>query len=263
MSTTPNLPNPPKRFGVATWVSFVLAGLFVWAVLGIEVEGDRLAGVPGKLADLAGLMWPPDAEYGQESVLPAILESIQIAWLGTMIGAALSLPFGLLGAKNLFPWLGTGVTVILAAIRAFPEILLAIYFVPIVGLGAFAGTLAVGFHSIGMLGKLSSDVVESMDTGPVEALTACGGSKIQTLRWAVIPQVLPEFVALWLYRFEINIRASAVLGVVGAGGIGGVLLQTLRYRRFDKAGAVIVLTVLVVLAIDALSSRIRHRLIHG
>ena len=138
---------------------------------------------------------------------------------------------------------------------------MAIYFVPVVGLGAFAGTLAIGLHSIGTLGKLTADVVESMDDRTVEAVSAAGGDSISVLRFAVLPQVLPEIVALWLFRFEINLRASAVLGVVGAGGIGGVLLNTLRYREFAQAGAVVVLTVIVVLAIDALSGGIRERLV--
>lgn len=149
----------------------------------------------------------------------------------------------------------------LAGVRAVPEILLAIYFVQVVGLGAFAGTLAIGLHSVGMLGKLTADIVESMDTRPVEAVTACGGGSTSVLRFAVLPQVLPEIVALWLFRFEINLRTSAVLGVVGAGGIGGVLLNTLRYREFARAGSVILLTVVVVLLVDTFSGMVRARMV--
>lgn len=246
-----------------TWAWVVLAVLVLvgWSVSALDIDGGRLASLPETLARMAGLFFPPDVDYGKQSVVPAILESIQIAWFGTLVGAALSLPLGLLGAANLFPRASRAVKPFLAMVRAVPEILLAIYFVPVVGLGAFAGTLAIGLHSIGTLGKLTADVVESMDSRPVEAVSASGGDSLAVLRFAVLPQVLPEIIALWLFRFEINVRASAVLGVVGAGGIGGVLLNTLRYREFAQAGAVVVLTVVVVLAIDAVSGAIRERLV--
>lgn len=244
-----------------TWVLVAVVLLVGWSFSGLRIDGGRLAALPGTLARMFGQFFPPDIDYGRRSVVPAILESIQIAWFGTLVGAGLSLPLGLLAAANLFPRASRVVKPVLAMVRAVPEILLAIYFVPIVGLGAFAGTLAIGLHSIGTLGKLTADVVESMDERPVEAVSGCGGGSPAVLRFAVLPQVLPEIIALWLFRFEINVRASAVLGVVGAGGIGGVLLNTLRYREFAQAGAVVVLTVIVVLAIDALSGAIRERLV--
>ncbi len=262
MSTAP-LVRPPRPSTLRLGVTAGVVAAMVWAVLGLEVSGARLVRLPGALADMFGHFFPPDFEYGRDKVIPAIIESIQIAWLGTLMGAILSLPLGLAGARNLFPKLGVPIKAFLAMVRAVPEILLALYFVPVVGLGAFAGTLAIGLHSIGMLGKLTGDIVESMDRGPVEAVTAAGGGHLAVLRFAVLPQVLPEIVALWLFRFEINLRASAVLGVVGAGGIGGVLLNSLRYRAFAQAGAVIVATVIVVLVIDALSSAVRERLLRN
>ncbi|MCZ6507435.1 MAG: phosphonate ABC transporter, permease protein PhnE [Acidobacteria bacterium] len=243
------------------WLGLTLLILLVWSFSGLEIDGGRVAALPKTMARMFGLFFPPDVEYGRQSVVPAILESIQIAWFGTLVGAALSLPLGLLASANLFPRATRLVKPLLAAVRAVPELLLAIYFVPVVGLGAFAGTLAIGLHSIGTLGKLTADVVESMDQRPIEAVAASGGGALSVLRFAVLPQVLPEIVALWLFRFEISLRASAVLGVVGAGGIGGVLLNTLRYREFARAGAVVVLTVIVVLAIDAVSGSIRERLV--
>lgn len=249
-----------RRFGGATRVTLVLALLFAWATLTLPGSGGRLLELPAQLARMFGLLFPPDLEYGRESVLPAVVESIQIAWVGTIIGALFSLPLGFLAASNLTGRASAWCKLFLVSVRAMPEILLAIYFVPIVGLGSFAGTLAIGIHSIGTLGKLTAEVVESMDDRPAEAIRACGGSRLDEMRFALLPQVLPEIVAVWLYRFEINLRASAVLGVVGAGGIGGVLLNTLRYRRFDKAGAVVVVTVVVVLAVDTLSGLIRKRL---
>jgi len=186
--------------------------------------------------------------YGWDKVLPAIVESIQIAWIGTIIAAILSLPLALFGASTLFPKLAHGVKFISATTRAFPEILLAIYFVPIVGLGPFAGALAIGISSVGMLTKLGAEVIESIDFGPIEAVEASGGSRIAALRYAVLPQVLPEIVAHWLFRFD---------------GVGGVLLNTLRYRHFEKAAAVLLLTIIVVLAIDMISGEIRRKIINS
>ena len=252
-----------QRVGWATWTTFIIAALFVWSLWAIEFSPGRMLAVPGQLAEQLSFFYPVDMAYGWDAVLPAIVESIQIAWIGTLIAAALSLPLALLGARTLFPRVARFVKLISATARAFPEILLAIYFVPIVGLGPFAGALAIGISSVGMLTKLGAEVVESIDFGPVEAVEASGGSRWLALRYAVLPQVLPELAAHWLFRFELNIRASAVLGVVGAGGVGGVLLNTLRYGHLDKAAAVLILTIIVVLIIDMISGEIRHRIIRG
>lgn len=262
MTTLIKAPNQP-RVGWATWATFIIAALFVWSLWAIEFSPKRMIEVPGQLAEQLSFFYPVDMAYGWDAVLPAIVESIQIAWVGTLIAALLSLPLALLGARTLFPRVARFVKLISATARAFPEILLAIYFVPIVGLGPFAGALAIGISSVGMLTKLGAEVVESIDFGPVEAVEASGGSRWLALRYAVLPQVLPELAAHWLFRFELNIRASAVLGVVGAGGVGGVLLNTLRYGHLDKAAAVLILTIIVVLVIDMISGEIRHRIIRG
>jgi len=255
------LKRPGPAIGFGTMVTFIIAVLFFGSLAAIGFTPERLIEVPAGVARVLSFFWPADMAYGWDRVLPAIVESIQIAWIGTIIAAILSLPLALIGSRVLFPRLARGVKLISATARAFPEILLAIYFVPIVGLGPFAGALAIGISSVGMLTKLGAEVVDSLDFGTVEAVEAAGGSRLLALRWAVLPAVLPEIVAHWLFRFELNIRASAVLGVVGAGGVGGVLLNTLRYRHFDKAAAVLILTILVVLLIDTLSGEIRHRIL--
>lgn len=254
---------PERRIGWASWATFIIAALFVASLVAIEFSPWRLLQLPGQLARVLGFFWPADMAYGWDRVLPAIVESIHIAWIGTVIAALLSLPLALLGARTLFPRIAHGIHFISATCRAFPEILLAIYFVPIVGLGPFAGAMAIGISSVGMLTKLGAEVIESIDMGPVEAVEAAGGSRFAALRYAVLPQVIPEIVAHWLFRFELNIRASAVLGVVGAGGVGGVLLDTLRYRHFEKSAAVLILTILVVLLIDMISGEIRRRIIQS
>jgi phosphonate transport system permease protein len=239
--------------------------LLAWALLTVGVEIDRLVRLPDRLASMFGRMFlPPDWSY-IEVAGSAMVASIQMAWVGTIIGALLSLPLGFFGAKNVSSGpVSSVIRQVLNAIRAFPEIVLAVVvFVPIAGLGPVAGTLAIGVHSIGTLGKLTAEGIEGIDPGPVEAARATGARPLQVQRWGVLPQVLPEIVAFWLYRFEINLRAAAVLGIVGAGGIGGVLANTIDYRRYDKAGMAIIVVVLATIAVDRVSGALRTRIIEG
>ena len=193
--------------------------VFIWSTVSLGFKLDRLVELPAKLASLFEQMFlPPDWGYLSDA-LPEMMISIEMAWIGTLIGAALSLPLGFFAAHNVSPRpVSVTIRVLLDAIRAFPEIVLAVViFVPIAGLGPFAGALAIGIHSVGTLGKLTAEAIESIDPGPVEAARASGASGLQAQRWGVLPQVLPEIIAFWLYRFEVNVRAAAVLGVVGAG----------------------------------------------
>jgi len=249
-------------------VATALAVLVVaWAALSIDVKIERLPGLPSALARIFGRMFlEPSPEW---SYFPTALgymgESIQIAWLGTIIGAILSLPLAFFGAKNITSALVSNVIrQLLNAIRAIPEILVAVViFIPMVGLGAYPGMLAIGVHSVGTLGKLSAEVIEGINPGPVEAARAAGGRPLQIQRWGVLPQVLPEIVAFWLYRFEINIRASAILGAVGAGGVGEALVQSLQFRRYDRAGMLIIVIIVVTILIDTASGWLRRRIIEG
>jgi len=145
-----------------------------------------------------------------------------------------------------------------------PELVLAIIvMLPIFGLGPVAGTMALGIHSIGTLGKLTSEVIEGAERGPVEAALSSGAKPFQILRHATVPQVMPEVVAFWLYRFEINIRAGAVLGVLGAGGIGSLLSSILSRRLWERAGITLLVVILVTILVDWISARLRARIIGG
>jgi phosphonate transport system permease protein len=259
-------PSPPpqttKRLMTLGFIAVV-----AWAVLTVDVKIERLPDLPAGLARIFNRMFletGPEWEY-LPTAFGYMMESVQIAWLGTIIGAILSLPLGFFGAKNITSSLVSNVVrQLLNAIRAIPEILVAVVvFIPMVGLGAYPGTLAIGFHSIGTLGKLSAEVIEGIDPGPVEAARAAGGRPLQIQRWGVLPQVLPEIVAFWLYRFEINIRASAILGAVGAGGVGEALVQSLVYRRYDRAGMLVIVIIVVTILIDTASGWLRRRIIEG
>ncbi|MGI9667281.1 MAG: phosphonate ABC transporter, permease protein PhnE [Acidimicrobiia bacterium] len=258
-------PEEPRWPKVMRWV--ITLGIlipFIWAVAGLQVSIDRLWAAPGQVLTLITGMFPPD--FSDASRLMAkLLESLYVAWIGTMIGAIFSFPAGFMAASNIAPrWLVIPTRAILSAIRAFPELILAIIFIVPFGLGPFTGALAIGLHSIGTLGKLTSEVIEGVDDGPVEAISSSGGTRLMQMRYGVVPQAMPNIVAYWLYRFEINVRASAVLGLVGAGGIGAEIVARLRFRAdWPKAGAALILTIVAVLIIDAASAAIRRRIITG
>lgn len=256
----PEKPSTTKR---NLWILGAV-GLFLWAVVTVDVDLTDLAALPAGLGAMLSGMIPPDLSY-LDRAITLMIESLQMAWVGTIIGAVLSLPLGFLGAKNVSsPLVSNVMRQILNAIRAFPELILAIaIFIPIAGLGPVAGALAIGIHSAGTLGKLTAEAIEGIDDGPVEAARAAGGRGLQVQRWGVLPQVLPELVGFWLYRFEINIRAGAVLGVVGAGGIGAALAQLFAFHRWPQAGTAILVIIVATIIVDSFSGSIRRRIIVG
>jgi phosphonate transport system permease protein len=263
ISTRPKRPVRPRV--VRSLITAAIVIPVIWAALGLEISWEQLRTAPADMWDILKQMFPPDlSPEAIQRALPKIMESLWIAWLGTLIGAFFSFFLAFAAATNVAPsWMTAIVRQILNAIRAVPELLVAMVLIPVTGLGAWTGTLAIGIHSIGTLGKLSSEVIEGADGGPVEAIASSGGTKIEQMRFGIVPQVMPNIVAYWLYRFEINIRASAVLGVIGAGGIGSELVAQLAFRDFPRAGTVLFLTIAVVLSVDTLSARIRRRIITG
>ena len=261
-----NIPKQPISQRILKYTlttAIVFASL--WSAAGLEITIERILDAPRQIGILVGAMFPLDtSQEAIDRIIPKVFESLFIAWAGTVIGAIFSFPVSFLAAQNVAAGAVSRITKqILNAIRAFPELILAFVFLPITGLGAFTGTLALGIHSIGTLGKLSSEVIEGIDEGPLEAIKSSGGSKINELIFGVIPQVMPTITSYWLYRFEINLRASAVLGVIGAGGVGQELINQLRFRDFPRAGTVLICTIALVLIADAISASIRNRIIQG
>tara|TARA_B100001179_G_scaffold184597_1_gene140221 strand:- start:79 stop:966 length:888 start_codon:yes stop_codon:yes gene_type:complete len=259
-------PLPPGKVRTRrSVIALVIVVATVWSVSGLQVTLDRLLGAPGDAWAILRQMTPPAfSEVYERGALGKILESVYIAWVGTIIGAALSLPLAFLAAHNVAPhWVRVPIRQLFNAIRAVPELILAVIFIPITGLGAWAGTMAIGIHSIGTLGKWAAESIESIDDGPIEAVEACGGRWASKMRWAVLPQVMPNIASYWLFRFEINVRASAVLGMIGAGGVGSELVLHLSFRNFPAACAVLLMTITVVLTIDTVSAAVRRRIIRG
>ena len=246
--------------------------LFIAALSASGANFSRLAEFPANFLNYSVLMtqgvFQPLTEEvisHWQAALDGMLESVMIAWIGTLVGALFSLPMGVLAARNLTPLpIYVVVRFILSMIRAVPEIIFAIaLMLPIFGLGPLAGALALGVSSIGTLSKLISEAIEAVEEGPLESASAAGANKTQMIRWAILPQVMPEVIAIWLYRFEVNIRASAILGVLGAGGIGSLLSALFNVRAWDRIGITLVVIVVVTVVIDQISAWIRHRVIHG
>ncbi|WP_300345237.1 phosphonate ABC transporter, permease protein PhnE [Nesterenkonia sp.] len=273
-------PVRPSKLGYN--LAMIAAGIIVIAAFyGTGMDLGALLQMPGNIWQygqlmLQGILQPFDITDPDDVVrgywiqsFNAMIESVAIAWIGTIIGALFSLPMGFLAARNMSP-LGIYLPTrfVLAVIRAVPEIIFAIaIMIPLFGVGgrggALAGAFALGISAIGTLSKLISEAVEAVDTGPLESARASGANQVQMIRWAVLPQVMPEVIAIWLYRFEVNIRASAILGVLGAGGIGALLSTVFDARAWDRIGIVLVAIVVVTIIVDQISAFIRHRVIHG
>lgn len=247
-------------------IGILIVVIYIWAFAGIPYTGIKDTAAEFTLAILRGLVHPdwgyvylPDGE----DLLRGLLDTLAIAFLGTFVTAVLTIPFAFWAAANMSRLRlisGSG-KFVLSVIRVFPEIVMAILFIKAVGPGPFAGVLALGMHSIGMLGKLFAEAIENMDLGPTEALTASGANRIQTLWFAVLPQVLPEFASFTLYRFEINVRSAAILGIIGAGGIGTPLIFALNARGWDRVGIILLGIIVMVTLIDIISGAIRKKLV--
>jgi phosphonate transport system permease protein len=194
-----------------------------------------------------------------QTILGATIQTIQMALAGTFIALIFAFPLSFLAARNTspHPMVYKGIRVVLNLLRTVPDLALGLIFVSAVGLGAFAGTLALAVHTTTVLAKLLSESVESIDEGVVEAIKATGAGYMQTLSFAVVPQMLPDLISFALYRFETNIRAAAVLGLIGAGGIGYLLNNAFRTFAYQEACAIVIILIVLVISVDTVSARLR------
>jgi len=223
-----------------------------------EVNWDRVAdGLPrGERFILS--FFPPDFTSRADDILAGIIESLWMTVVSTVIGILLSIPVGLGAARNLTPApVYLACRGILATARTFPEIIVALFAVKLFGFGAFAGIIALSIGTIGFYGKLLAEDIEDMDPVQAEAIKATGASWFQWLNYAVQPQVIPRMIGLGMYRFDINFRESAVLGIVGAGGIGATLLTSFDRYEFDSAAAILLIIIGIVMAVEYSSGYIR------
>ena len=209
---------------------------------------------------LLGFFPPNFTEW--EIYVQEMLITIQLAVWGTVLAVVCSVPCGILSAENIAPWwICQPMRRAMDAARAINEIVFAMLFVVAVGLGPFAGVLALWIHTTGILAKLFSEAVEAIDPSPVEGIRATGASRLEEVIFGVIPQVLPLWISYSLYRFESNVRSATVLGIVGAGGIGMILWEVIRSFQYAETAAIVIIIVISVSMLDMISQRLRKLVI--
>jgi phosphonate transport system permease protein len=237
------------------WAIFVM--LLMWAWKGADMRPLDLVKDSGNMKTFLAEFFPPNFRDWR-TYLREMVVTLHIAVWGTALAIVCAVPFGLLSSSNLVPiWIYQPVRRLMDACRAINEMVFAMLFIVAVGLGPFAGVLALWIHTTGTLAKLFSEAVEAIDPRPVEGIRATGATALEEILYGVIPQVLPLWISYSLYRFESNVRSASVVGMVGAGGIGVILYEVIRGFEYAQTCAVMLIIIVFVSAIDLLSARIR------
>lgn len=246
------------RYGVMLVTLMVV----VWAVRDIDIFWPWVWDAPNQISGLGARMWPPDPS-SLAVIVNAMLETVHIATLATMLTIFIALPVSYISAQNTTPnraclWLGR---FILVSSRSVNTIIWALLFVAIFGPGVLAGILAIMFRSVGFIGKLMGEAIEEIDRRPVEAMEATGASKAKVIAYAIVPQVMPAFFAIVILRWDINIRESTVLGLVGAGGIGVILQGSIDMFAWPTVATILIAIVVLVLIGEAITGLLRRKVL--
>ena len=257
--------KPPQRSFFETLVAFITlfiaVAILAWAWGMAEMDPIELIEDAGNMVILGQDFLQPDFRRW-EFYLDKMLETTAIAIWGTLLAVILGIPFGILSSENVVPtWVSFPVRRLMDACRAINELVFALIFIAAVGLGPFAGVLAIFIHTTGVIAKLFSEAVEAIDPGPVEGIRATGATRVQEVIFGIIPQVMPLWISYTLYRFESNVRSATVIGLVGGGGIGMTFNELMRSFRYDQAGAILIIIIVTVSVLDLVSGAIRRRFI--
>lgn len=257
------VPPRPSRLW-PTIITIVVGLIVIAATAGLPIDWSDLGQIPGQLVHYGRLMF---ADPNWEKLPRALFEtwrSISMAWIGAILCVVVSIPLGMLAASNVGPvWLRMPLRGLFAIIRAIPEVIIALILLTVTGLTPFTGALALGIAGIGTQAKWVYETIESVQEGASEAVRAAGGGTAEVTRWALWPAAAPALMSFALYRFEINIRTSAVLGLVGAGGIGSMLANYTNFREWDTVGMLLIVVVAATMLMDAISGAIRRRITGG
>ena len=259
--SSPAEPSASSRTRIETFGRPLLfVGLFVvagWAAFALELHRTDVSGGVSGLQFLFDAALPPETSV-LEVGLRGLVETLYIAYLGTLFGVLVSLPISLLASRSLFPrHLTLPARWFLAGLRVLPSILWAVIFVVLIGTGPAAGVLAITLYTIGFVGKLEYEAFEGLDTEPMEAVTSMGATRPQALRFVVIPQAANALISQSLFVFEYNVRHAAAIGIVGAGGIGYYIMAYLNFLQYDRVIVLLAIVFVVVLVIDEVSYRFR------
>ncbi|MEI6383489.1 MAG: phosphonate ABC transporter, permease protein PhnE [Betaproteobacteria bacterium] len=241
------------------WIAALL--ILAWSWQGAEIRPLALIKDAANMRTYAADFFPPNF-HDWQLYLKEMVVTLQIALWGTALAVVAAVPMGLLSASNISPvWVYQPVRRLMDACRSINEMVFAMLFIVAVGLGPFAGVLALFVHTTGTLSKLFSEAVEAIDPRPVEGIRATGAHKLAEIAYGVIPQVMPLWLSYSLYRFESNVRSASVVGMVGAGGIGVILFEVIRSFEYRQTCAVLIMLIVIVSIIDLMSSAIRKRFI--
>jgi phosphonate transport system permease protein len=248
-------------------VTLIILILFVWSLASVHLQDMNQGGFKIALNILKGIIHPDlDLLFNvsKQSVLYLLVQTAAIAFLGTIVGAVLSLPLAFLAASNIVPkpvsWL---TRLLLIVIRTIPALVYGLMFIRVSGPGPFAGVLTVVLTSIGMLAKLYVDAIEELDTKVLESMTSIGCTTLEKIRYGIFPQLLSIFLSVTIYRFDMNMREASILGLVGAGGIGAPLIFAMNGYKWSQVGSILIGLVILILIIEWVSNRIRVKLING
>ena len=240
-------------------------GLYVFGVVALDVLPTRFIAGLFRLADIVELMWPPNPGTWPRFLiyLDALGQTLAIAFVGTIAAALLALPLGFLAARNI---VANRIVHFLArrgldTVRSVDTLIWALIWINVVGLGPFAGALAIASADLCALAKLMSEAIETADHRPVQGVLAAGGSRVEAIRFGIVPQILPVFASQILYYIESNTRSATIIGIVGAGGIGLHLSEQIRVLEWQQAAFLILMVLVAVAIIDAISGVLRQRLI--
>ena len=264
-AATSTMPPPPVTPLATRLVRLMLAAaavvVLIYAWYEAEMDPAQLLRDAGNMATLGADFLSPDFTYW-DLYAKDMVETLAIAIWGTLLAVIAGIPLGVLSADNVVPaWLVFPVRRLMDACRAINELVFALIFIAAVGLGPFAGVLALFVHTTGVIAKLFSEAVEAIDPAPVEGIRGTGGSWLQEIVYGVLPQVLPLWISYALYRFESNVRSATVLGIVGGGGIGLTFNDTMRSFQYSQASAILIIVILTVSVLDLVSQNIRKRFI--
>ena len=257
----------PKRWVFELSVAVIVTALIVWSATAVETSGTTQNGGKIALNILSGIFHPDTGllfNLTVQGVPYLLLETVCIAFLGTVVGAVISIPLALLSASNLTPKPSAFIgRIIIMAVRTVPAFIYGLMFIRVTGPGAFAGLLTMSLCSVGMVSKMYIEAIEDLDVRVLESLDAAGCTTWQKIRYGILPQLMPNFASTAIYRFDINLRDATVLGLVGAGGIGAPLIFAMNSYRWSEAGAILAGLIVLVLAVEWLSTKIRIKLARG
>lgn len=257
----------PKNWIIQLLVVLFIIFLLVWSGTAIESNGTGQKGLQIAANIISGIFHPDTGllfNLTKNGVPYLLLETVCIAFLGTVVGAILAVPLSFISASNLVPrpvaFLGR---LVIMAVRTVPAFVYGLMFIRVTGPGAFAGLLTMSLCSIGMVSKMYIETIEDLDVHVLESLDASGCSTWQKIRYGILPQLMPNFASTAIYRFDINLRDATTLGLVGAGGIGAPLIFAMNSYRWNEAGSILTGLIILVLIVEWISTRIRVKLARG